>query len=58
MGRFPRLFADTAMGFDGENRGIGLPEITATETAPIGLRNSVPEPPAGPFAMVANDEGD
>ncbi len=46
------------MGFDGKNGGIRLPEIAETETPAIGLRNPLPESPAGAFAVVANHEGD
>ena len=57
MRRLSRLFADATMGFDRKDDGIRLPEIAETEASPILPRNSMPEAATGPFAVVANDEG-
>ncbi len=57
MRRLSRLFADTPMGFDRKDGGIRLPEIAETEASPIRPRNPMPEAATGPFAVVANDEG-
>jgi hypothetical protein len=57
MGGFSGLFADTAVRFDREHRGIRLPEIAETDTSPIGPRNSMPQPTTRAFAVIATDEG-
>jgi hypothetical protein len=56
MGGFSGLFADAAVRFDREHGDIRLPEIADTDAGPIGLRNPLPQPTTGAFAVIANDK--
>lgn len=57
MGSLAGLFPHTPMGFLGEHRLIGLPEVTVTGTLAKGGRDAMPQAPTGAFTMVANHKG-